>query len=256
MLLLASFVRRRVWSAPVGAAVLAAFAMGDVLGYRVNVSRAGNVGQGQMRMERPVLERGTLTWRLVFVMQAQRGPIKAIDRTTSWVDPTTFATTRFEKTEKHPLSRPRDRWNRRGLQHLDAEHRGVASAGDALATGRALVHVLPAQPPGRSARSRFLGTSTRRAIRRSCTCAVKNWWTRRRASSARRRPSQKILPPAALRKGKHDTSRDGSPQTTRIALIVGAPSPQRVYRYRHAAQRRAFITLEDSRCASSVCLSR
>ena len=108
----------------------------------------------------------------------------------------------------------------------------------------------------RSARSRFLGTSTRRAIRRSCTCAVKNWWTRRRASSARRRPSQKILPPAALRKGKHDTSRDGSPQTTRIALIVGAPSPQRVYRYRHAAQPRAFITLEDSRCASSVCLSR
>ncbi len=170
MLLLASFVRRRVWSAPVGAAVLAAFAaagpsvvlaaqtvpsapsrpafaMGDVLGHRVNVSRAGNVGQGQMCVERPVLKRGTLTWRLVFVMQAQRGPIKAIDRTTSWIDPTTFATTRFEKTEKHPLSRPRDRWNRRGLKHWDAEHRGVASAGDALATGRALVHVLPAQPP-------------------------------------------------------------------------------------------------------------
>ncbi len=79
--------------------------MGDVLGHRVNVSRAGNVGQGQMCVERPVLKRGTLTWRLVFVMQAQRGPIKAIDRTTSWIDPTTFATTRFEKTEKHPLSR-------------------------------------------------------------------------------------------------------------------------------------------------------
>jgi len=85
-----------------------AFALGEVLDYRVNVSRAGNVGQGQMRVEGPVMERGTLTWRLVFVMQAQRGPIKAIDRTTSWIDPTTFATTRFEKTEKHPLSRDQE----------------------------------------------------------------------------------------------------------------------------------------------------
>ncbi|WP_310570015.1 DUF3108 domain-containing protein [Gemmatimonas sp.] len=85
-----------------------AFAMGEVLDYRVNVSRAGNVGQGQMRVEGPVMERGTLTWRLVFVMQAQRGPIKAIDRTTSWIDPTTFATTRFEKTERHPLSRDQE----------------------------------------------------------------------------------------------------------------------------------------------------
>ncbi|QJR34720.1 DUF3108 domain-containing protein [Gemmatimonas groenlandica] len=85
-----------------------AFGMGEVLDYRVNVSRAGNVGQGQMRVEGPVMERATLTWRLVFVMQAQRGPIKAIDRTTSWIDPTTFATTRFEKTERHPLSRDQE----------------------------------------------------------------------------------------------------------------------------------------------------
>jgi hypothetical protein len=85
-----------------------AFAMGEVLDYRVNVSRAGNVGQGQMRVEGPVMERGTLTWRLVFVMQAQRGPIKAIDRTTSWIDPTIFATTRFENTERHPLSRDQE----------------------------------------------------------------------------------------------------------------------------------------------------
>ena len=82
-----------------------AFALGEVLDYSVHISRAGDVGQGQMRVEGPVMERGTLTWRLVFVMQAQRGPIKAIDRTTSWINPATFATTRFEKTEKHPLSR-------------------------------------------------------------------------------------------------------------------------------------------------------
>lgn len=91
-----------------GAPSRPAFALGEVLDYRVNVSRAGNVGQGQMRVEGPVMERGTLTWRLVFVMQAQRGPIKAIDRTTSWIDPTTFATTRFEKTERHPLSRDQE----------------------------------------------------------------------------------------------------------------------------------------------------
>jgi hypothetical protein len=85
-----------------------AFAMGEVLDFRVNVSRAGDVGQGQMRVEGPVMERGTLTWRLVFVMQAQRGPIKAVDRTTSWINPTTFATTRFEKSERHPLSRDQE----------------------------------------------------------------------------------------------------------------------------------------------------
>lgn len=80
------------------------FAMGEVLDYRVNVSLGGNIGQGQMRVEGPVLERGVVTWRLVSEMKAKRAFVKATDKTTSWIDPVRFATTRFEKVEKHPLS--------------------------------------------------------------------------------------------------------------------------------------------------------
>ncbi len=199
MLLLASFVRRRVWSAPVGAAVLAAFAaagpsvvlaaqtvpsapsrpafaMGDVLGHRVNVSRAGNVGQGQMCVERPVLKRGTLTWRLVFVMQAQRGPIKAIDRT--------------PRGSTRPRLRPRDSKRPRSIRCRATTRPLESTRPQALGRGtpgrgkrwRRPCHWTSSRSCtsgaasrwSRSARSRFRSTSTRRAIRRSCTCAVKN----------------------------------------------------------------------------------
>lgn len=80
------------------------FAMGEVLDYRVNVARGGDIGQGQMRVEGPVLERGQNTWRLVSEMKAKKAFVKATDRTTSWIDPVRFATTRFEKVERHPLS--------------------------------------------------------------------------------------------------------------------------------------------------------
>lgn len=80
------------------------FPVGEVLDYRVNVAFGGNIGRGQMRVEGPVLERGVPTWRLVSEMQAKRAFVKATDRTTSWVDPIRFATLRFEKSERHPLS--------------------------------------------------------------------------------------------------------------------------------------------------------
>jgi len=85
------------------------FMVGEVLDFRVNVSRGGDVGRGQMRVEGPEMDRGIMTWRLVFVMNAGRGPIRATDRTTSWLDPERFATTRFEKNEKHPLSTNQER---------------------------------------------------------------------------------------------------------------------------------------------------
>lgn len=91
------------------------FSVGEVLDFRVNVSRGGNVGRGQMRVEGPEMDRGILTWRLVFVMNAGRGPIRAMDRTTSWLDPARFATTRFEKNEKHPLSTNEERIEIDGL---------------------------------------------------------------------------------------------------------------------------------------------
>ena len=80
------------------------FPLGEVLEYRVNVALGGNIGRGQMRVEGPVTERGVPTWRLISEMQAKRAFVKATDRTTSWVDPVKFATLRFEKSERHPLS--------------------------------------------------------------------------------------------------------------------------------------------------------
>lgn len=80
------------------------FTTGEVLDYKVNVSFGGNIGQGQMRVEGPVAERGVNTWRLVSEMKAKRAFVKATDKTTSWLDPLRFATTRFEKVERHPLS--------------------------------------------------------------------------------------------------------------------------------------------------------
>lgn len=80
------------------------FPMGEVLDYRVNVALGGNIGQGQMRVEGPVTDRGVVTWRLVSEMQARRAFVRATDRTTSWLDPVRFTSTRFEKRERHPLS--------------------------------------------------------------------------------------------------------------------------------------------------------
>jgi hypothetical protein len=85
------------------------FPMGEVLDYRVNVSLGGNIGHGQMRVEGPVLERGVTTWKLISEMKARRAFVRATDRTTSWIDPVRFASTRFEKVERHPLSSGHER---------------------------------------------------------------------------------------------------------------------------------------------------
>jgi hypothetical protein len=91
-------------SAPHEVASPLPFPVGEVLRYRVDVALGGNIGQGEMRVEGPVSERGVVTWRLVSEMKAKRGFVKATDRTTSWLDPVRFASTRFEKRERHPLS--------------------------------------------------------------------------------------------------------------------------------------------------------
>lgn len=85
------------------------FAVGEALEYSVHVTVGGTVGSGQMRIEGPTVERDVSTWRLVFDMRAARGPIRAVDRTVSWLDPRTFRITRFEKTERHPLSRSEEK---------------------------------------------------------------------------------------------------------------------------------------------------
>lgn len=113
------------------------FPLGEALNYRVHVARGGNVGTGQMRVEGPIFEGEVVTWRLVFDMQAGRGPIRATDRTMSWLDPERFAITRFEKTERHPLSRSSERvvvsQSRRAW--YDAEEHETPGAADWNALG-------------------------------------------------------------------------------------------------------------------------
>jgi hypothetical protein len=80
------------------------FGVGERLEFRVVLSRFGDVGHGVMRVESDSASGGRL-WLMRFELEAGKGPIRAVDRTASWFDPTRFAIERFEKRERHPLSR-------------------------------------------------------------------------------------------------------------------------------------------------------
>lgn len=81
------------------------FTVGEALSYEVRIARLGDVGKGRMWIEGPVVEQGVPTWRMRFEMEAGKGPIHASDRTSSWFDPRRFAILRFQKQERHVLSR-------------------------------------------------------------------------------------------------------------------------------------------------------
>lgn len=94
---------------PLGAQASALpFRAGESLEFEVRVARLGRVGEGRMWVEGPVDERGVRTLRLRFELEAGKGFIRGVDRTSSWVDPERFATTRFSKEERHPLSRSKE----------------------------------------------------------------------------------------------------------------------------------------------------
>jgi hypothetical protein len=86
------------------------FRVGESLEYEVRVARLGNVGEGKMWVEGPTLERGVTTWRLRFELEAGKGPIRGVDKTSSWIDPSRreLSTRKFVKEERHPLSRSRE----------------------------------------------------------------------------------------------------------------------------------------------------
>lgn len=84
------------------------FQVGEALVYRVHAQRFGNVGEGKMWIEGPVTVRGRVTWLIRFDMNAGVGPVRARDRTSSWLDPRTMSIVRFEKEERHPLSRSKE----------------------------------------------------------------------------------------------------------------------------------------------------
>lgn len=84
------------------------FRLGESLEYEVRVQRLGRVGEGRLWIEGPVDVDGVGAWRLRFELEAGKGPIRGVDRTSSWIDPDRFATLRFVKEERHPLSRSRE----------------------------------------------------------------------------------------------------------------------------------------------------
>jgi hypothetical protein len=101
------------------------FAIGEKLVYRVSVSRLGTVGRGAMWIEGPIDVRGTSTYLLRFDFEAGRGPMKAVDRTSSWLDPQRMASQRYAKHEKHVLAR-RDE----SVEVYPSEKRWTSSTGE------------------------------------------------------------------------------------------------------------------------------
>jgi len=109
------------------------FAIGEALDYQVRIARLGDVGTGRMWIEGPIVEQGVSVWRLRSEINAGKGPIRATDRTSSWLDPHRFAIVRFEKTERHVLSN--------GAEHVTidrAAHRWSDSEGPSGALGSEL----------------------------------------------------------------------------------------------------------------------
>lgn len=85
------------------------FAIGERLTYKVSVARLGNIGHGEMWIEGPVEIRGVSTWLLRFDFSAGKGPVRAMDQTSSWLDATRMSSQRYFKKEKHVLARHEER---------------------------------------------------------------------------------------------------------------------------------------------------
>ena len=101
------------------------FQVGEKLSYRVSVAKMGTVGSGSMWIEGPVDIRGVSTWLLRFDFSAGFGPMKAVDRTSSWLDPVRMAAQRYIKHEKHVLSRREER-----VEIFAADRRWAGSNGE------------------------------------------------------------------------------------------------------------------------------
>jgi len=80
------------------------FFAGERLTYRVRVSRFGGSGKGEMTVEGPIYLRGTATYLLRSDVQTRVGPVKAVNRSESWLDVVRMATLRFRKHERSIVS--------------------------------------------------------------------------------------------------------------------------------------------------------
>jgi Protein of unknown function (DUF3108) len=107
--LLAALLPLSALAAPAAAQAVLPFGLGEALRYEVRIAPFGTVGTARMWIEGPVEEQGIPTWRLRSEIEAGVGPVRGLDRTSSWLDPVTGGILRFEKTEAHPLSRGEER---------------------------------------------------------------------------------------------------------------------------------------------------
>lgn len=85
------------------------FGVGERLTYRARVAKVGRVGKAVMWIDGPTEIRGISAYVLRFDFSARVGPVKAEDRTESWLDPRRMASLKFHKHERHPLSRHDER---------------------------------------------------------------------------------------------------------------------------------------------------
>lgn len=83
------------------------FAPGEKLSFEGHVS-TGVKGGGVMWVEGPVEMRGTTTWLLHSDMEGRIGPLRATDRTASWLDPIGMTALRYTSRERHILSKHDD----------------------------------------------------------------------------------------------------------------------------------------------------
>jgi hypothetical protein len=90
---------------PGGAQTSLPFGPGEKLTYRVRVDRMRASGRGTMWIEGPTAVRGASTLLLRSVVEVGVGPIKAIDKTDSWFDPSRMAALKFEQHHRYLFSR-------------------------------------------------------------------------------------------------------------------------------------------------------
>ena len=83
------------------------FGPGEELVYEVRVAPMGRVGKGTLRVERAEAIRGQKVYRLSFDFTAKVGPLRAVQRSDSWLDPERLMVLRFHKRESQPLARDR-----------------------------------------------------------------------------------------------------------------------------------------------------
>lgn len=94
-------------AAPIRSTDALPFAPGERLTYEGRV-HTGISGGGTLWVEGPVELRGTATWLLHSDMEGRVGPLRATDRSASWLDPVRMTALRYTSSERHILSKHDD----------------------------------------------------------------------------------------------------------------------------------------------------